>query len=362
MAAKKATPPAPYADRLDRLRAEMTRRKLDGYLIVNRTDQFWLTGFTGEVGHTLVTQRGVTLLTDGRFDETADKEAPWARKVVRKVRTPEPTIKEIKREKIRNLGYEPDDMNVRVFTALTKDAKPTKLVASSALIRDMRIIKDVAEVDAIRDAIKIAQAAFERMREWLKPGVTEQQVAAKLVFEMQSLGAVGPSFEPIVASGPPGSLPHYTPSKRLVTDSDALLIDWGARGESWYISDLTRTIWLGSIPPEIRKVYDVVKQAHDAAIAAVRAGVKAVAVDRAAREVIRKAGYDKNFSHGLGHGIGLDVHEAPRVALKSKDTLKTGMVFTIEPGIYLPGVGGVRIESNVWISERGPEVLTSTPY
>lgn len=362
MAAKKATVPPPYGERLARARAAMTRLKLDGYLIVNRTDQYWLTGFTGEVGHTLVTQRGVTLLTDGRFDETADMEAPWARKVVRKVRTPEPTIREIRREKIARLGYEPDDLNVRVFSALSKDAKPTRLVASSALIRDLRILKDAAEVAAIREAIAIAQRGFERLREWLKPGQTEREVAARLIYEMQTLGAMSAAFDPIVASGTTGSLPHYTPSSRKISTTEALLIDWGARSERWYVSDLTRTIWLGSIAPDIRKAYEVVKRAHDAAIAAVRAGVQAVAVDRAAREIIRKAGYGKNFSHGLGHGIGLDVHEAPRIALKSKDTLKPGMVFTIEPGVYLPGVGGVRIESNVWISERGPEVLTSTPY
>ena len=354
------TLPEPYSLRIKNLRDEMARRKIDGYLIQERMDQYWATGFTGEDGAALLTDRAIVLLTDGRFDEAADLQAPYARKVLRKKRTPDETVKEVRRCKVKRLGFNPDHMNVREFNALKNLAAPVRLVPVEGLVTLFRACKDSGEVERLRAAIRVAEQAFERVRQWLRPGQSEREIAAQLVYEMQKLGAQGETFPSIVAVGASSSLPHYEPGDRKLVENEILLVDWGARVE-WYGSDLTRVLWLGSIPDRLREVFSVVREAHDRAIEAVRPGVKARAVDRVAREIIRKAGYAKLFNHGLGHGLGIVAHESPRVNKISKDVLKPGMVITIEPGIYLPGVGGVRLEDDVLVTETGYEVLSSLP-
>lgn len=362
MSAKQATvpPPEPYSLRINNLRDELARRKLDGFLVQDRMDQYWLTGFTGEDGPVLVTPRHVVLLTDGRFDEAADREAPYARKVLRKKRSPDETIREVRRCKVKRLGFNAAHMTVGDFNALKKCAGAIKLIPIDSPITPHRACKDDGEVERLKVAIRVAEEAFQKVRQGLRPGLTEREIAAELCYEMQKRGAQGESFPSIVAAGANASLPHYEPGERKLKENEVLLIDWGAR-VNWYGSDLTRVLWLGSPPPEIRKIFDIVRTAHDRAIEAVRPGIKARAVDAVAREVITKAGYGKQFNHGLGHGLGCVVHEAPRVSKVSKDTLKPGMVITIEPGIYLPGVGGVRLEDDVLVTERGYEVLTTLP-
>ncbi len=354
------TIPAPYGERVARLRAEMGRRKLDGYLVQNRMDQYWLTGFTGEDGFVLATARAVVLLTDGRFDETADLQTPWARKVLRKIRTPERTAELIKRYKLKRLGFDPGHLNVAEFASLRKHLKPTQLASASSVILDMRLQKDESEVAAIRRAIRVAERAFAKVAKWIRPGMTERQISARLGYEMQCLGAQEVPFPTIVAAGPNASLPHCEPGNTVVKKNEGILIDWGARVD-WYVSDLTRMVWPAGTPREMARIQRVVKDAHDQAIAFVRPGVKASAVDRVARRVIQKAGYGRHFNHALGHGIGLDVHEAPRVGKESDVLLKPGMVITIEPGIYVPGKGGVRLEDDVLVTETGHQVLSKSP-
>jgi Xaa-Pro aminopeptidase len=352
--------PAPHCDRLARVRAEMARRKLDGYLVQNRMDQYWLTGFTGEDGFVLVTARAVVLLTDGRFSEAAEIETPWARKVLRKVRTPERTAKEIGKYRLGRLGFDPGHLTVAEYTGLRKALRPTQLASASSLILDQRLVKDKGEIAAIRRAIRVCEKAFQKVVKWIRPGITESLISARLAYEVQSLGAQEVSFPTIVAGGANGSLPHYEPGKGTVKDGEGILIDWGAR-VNWYVSDLTRMVWPGRIPREMAKIQSIVKQAHDQAIAFVKPGVKASAVDRVARRVIEQAGYGPRFDHATGHGIGLDVHEAPRVGKGTDLLLKPGMVITIEPGIYLPGKGGVRLEDDVLVTETGHEVLSTLP-
>lgn len=350
--------PEPYAGRIARVRGAMGGRRLDAYLVFDRMDQIWLTGFTGENGGVLVTRRQVVLLTDGRFAETADLEAPFARKVLRKKRGPEATARELKRCRAARVGFDPSHMDVKTFGELRKLARPAKLEPVSGLITAMRQIKDAGEIAAIRRAIRVAENAFARVQKWLKPGRTEREVAARLVYEMQRLGAQGASFEPIVAYGATSSLPHYEPSDRVIAADAGVLVDWGARVD-WYVSDLTRMLWPGSIPRRFATVYRIVKEAQERAIAVIAPGIKAGAVDRVAREHIRKSGYGKQFTHSLGHGFGLDVHERPGLRKKSDERLEPGMVVTVEPGIYLPGVGGIRIEDDVLVTETGHEVLSS---
>lgn len=351
--------PSPYADRLARLRAAMREKRIDGYLIANRMDQLWLTGFTGEDGQVLVTDSAVTLLTDGRFDETAETEAPWARRVLRVKRGPDATVRCIRRSKLARIGFEPGHLSVLWYTEMAKGLRPARLTPTSGLISTMRMVKDGGEVNAIRSAIRLAEKAFANVTREPPRGITEAQLAARLTFEMRSLGAQGDAFSPIVACGATSSLPHYEPSNRVL-NGEGILIDWGCR-VGWYVSDLTRMVWPRSIPAELGTAHEAVRAAHDAAIAAIRPGLRASAVDQVARRVIAKYGFDKQFNHALGHGIGLDVHEAPRLGKKSADVLQPGMVVTIEPGVYLPGVGGVRLEDDVLVTETGHEVLSSLP-
>jgi Xaa-Pro aminopeptidase len=353
-------PPEPYLSRINNLRSELARRKLGGYLVQDRMDQIWLTGFTGEDGFTVVTSRAVVLLTDGRFDEAATREAPYARKVLRKKRDPASTSREIGKLKLERLGFNPDQMTVSAHTAYKKHLAPTRLVATDDLITPLRARKDGGEVERMKVAIRVAEQAFERLRGWLRPGVSEREIAAQLVYEMQKLGAQGESFPTIVAVGPNSALPHYEPGDRPLTESEPLLVDWGAK-VNWYGSDLTRVIWLGSIPPQLRKVFDIVREAHDRAIEAVRPGMKAHDLDHVARQIIEQAGYGERFNHALGHGLGIVCHEVPRIGKGTEARLQPGMIITIEPGIYLPGLGGVRLEDDVLVTESGYEVLSSLP-
>ena len=352
--------PRPHLERVARLRTLLERRKLDGYLVKNRMDQYWLTGFTGEDGYVLITPRKVVLLTDGRFSEAADVEAPWAVKVLRKQRTPQRTADELRKCKLTRVGFDPGHFTVAEHKATQKAARPIKLVEVPGAILDMRLIKDAGEVTAIREAIRVAEQAFRKVVRWVKPGLTEAEISARLAYEMQNLGASEVSFPTIVAVGANASLPHYEPGRGVVRDGQGILIDWGAR-VGWYVSDLTRMIWVGRVPPLMKKIEKVVRDAHDRAIAAVKPGKTCHEIDTVARNVIAQAGFGPHFGHALGHGIGLDVHEAPRVGQETQIKLQPGMVITIEPGIYLPGKGGVRLEDDVLVTESGCEVLSSLP-
>lgn len=354
------SPQRPYSLRIQKLRDTLAELELDGFLIQSRMDQYWLTGFTGEDGYALVTPRAVALLTDGRFDENADREAPYARKVLRKKRTPDVTAAAIKKFRVKRLGFNPAQMSVSDHVALRKHLKPAKLVPAGDPITPHRAIKDAGEVKRMRQSIAIAEKAFEKVRRWLKPGLTEKEIAAKLVYEMQRLGAQGETFPSIVACGPNSSLPHAVPGMRKLKKNEILLVDWGAHVD-WYGSDLTRVVWLGSIPRRMREIFEVVREAHDRATEAVRPGITAHQLDHVARKVIQKAGYGKMFNHALGHGLGLVAHEIPRIGKGTDTVLEPGMVITIEPGVYLPGVGGVRLEDDVLVTESGHEVLSSLP-
>jgi Xaa-Pro aminopeptidase len=352
--------PALYASRLDALRAALRERKLDGLLLTNRMDQYWLTGFTGEDGAVLITADRVMLLTDGRFQETARLEAPWAEAVIRKTRGPDTIGDAARRRKLRRLGFDPNQLTVATHAGVRKSAPSCRLVPAAGLVSELRQIKSAEELAIIRRAIAIAESAFKAVRPRMKAGVTEREIALRLVREMQDRGATGPAFAPIVASGPHAALPHYASADAPIVQNQVLLIDWGARYQ-WYVSDLTRCVPIGTVPPRVRQIHKVADQARRAAIAAAKPGLTAGKLDRVARDWIRKAGFGPAFSHSLGHGIGLDVHEGPGLRSKSEVVLRPDMVVTIEPGIYLPGVGGVRIEDDVRITSDGAEVLSSLP-
>jgi Xaa-Pro aminopeptidase len=269
-------------------------------------------------------------------------------------------VKVINAAKIRRLGIEGGSMTVAFCAELTEKLPNVEIVSTLNLVEQLREIKDKDEVAEIRHAINIAERAFTVVRASLRPDRTEKDIAYELENQIRLFGGVRCSFTPIVGVGPRGALPHATLSDHQIGESPFVLIDWGAQGRL-YVSDLTRVLVTGRIPPKLERIYGVVLRANRAGIAAIRPGALMKDVDAAARKVIHDAGFGKRFGHGLGHGIGLEVHEGPRLAANQQRRLKPGMVLTVEPGIYLPGWGGVRIEDDVLVTRTGHEVLSTIP-
>jgi Xaa-Pro aminopeptidase len=358
MARKQATKPDPIiADRLRTFRREMKKQKIDAYLISNRMDHYYLTGFTGEDSAVLITARDVHLITDGRFATSLQKECPWA-KVWMRTKLLNDEIANVCRELgIKTLTVQGEVLTMDDHATLTKLNRSTKIKAGPGIVGDQRILKDAGEMKVINKAIRIAEQAFQAMLEQLTLGMTEQELAARLEYEMGLRGATGPSFPTIVAQGPNAALPHAVPGARKVTKGCSILFDWGARFK-FYCSDLTRVIFVGSIPPKIAAIYEIVKEAQRMGIKAIKPGVRMCDVDKIVRDHIAEAGYGEYFGHGLGHGMGLDIHEAPSLSWRSDAKLKEGMVVTVEPGIYLPNIGGVRIEDDILVTARGAKVLS----
>ena len=357
---KKAKPSLTIQKRLDRCRAELRQRGIPAYLITSRMDQIYLTGFNGEDGAALITSRGVHIITDGRFEEAFRLQIPWAQRHMRQNSLAETVAKVCRKLRLSELHFQPDDVTVQENAALRKACRPTRLIGAPPIVTHMRRIKDRSELKKLRHAISIAEAAFKAAKRKIKIGMTEMEIAAFLEFEMKKRGARGPSFPTIVAEGKNAALPHAEPGQRRVRRGSLILIDWGAISE-YYCSDLTRMLFVGKIPARLAEVYQIVLEAQQRAIESIAPGKRVCDVDEVARAYIAQKGYGAEFSHGLGHGIGLDIHEDPRVKYGFTDRLEAGMVITIEPGIYLPGIGGVRIEDDVLVTARGYEVLTHLP-
>lgn len=355
---RRLAPLPAVAARLQACRARIQEKSVTGYLITNRVDQFYLTGFNGEDGAALILQNRVYLITDGRFEEDAAKTAPWATAIIRRGVTLAEALTKLARQlRLKSLGFQPAALSFANYQAFKRAVAPAKLVPLPGLTEALRLIKDPGEVAGIERAIEVAEDAFQAVIRRIKPGWTESRLAAELEYDMKGRGASGPSFETIVAVGANGSLPHYRPGDGRIEAGSVVLIDWGATVDH-YRSDLTRMVFIRRIPPRFRRMYAEVLAAQEAGIAAIRPGVRACDVDAAARRSLKKAGMDKYFAHSLGHGVGLDIHELPRLATKMEEPLRPGMVVTVEPGVYFPGVGGVRIEDDVLVTENGCRVLS----
>lgn len=330
---------------------------IPAFLITNRADQFYLTGFTGEDGGALITPRDVYLLTDSRFATSSKQEAPWAKRIFRKFTLEQELEKLARKLRMRKLGIQPEHLPVATCAAYRKAVRPARVVAAPDILGSMRKRKGPEEIPLFRTAIRVAEKAFLNTIRTIRVGQTEREIAARLEYEMALLGAERPAFDSIVAEGANAALPHAVPGKRKVKKGSHILLDWGARCD-WYCSDLTRVVFMGRPPRRILEIYKITLEAQLTGIDAIRPGARMCDVDAVARSHIKRAGYGRYFGHGLGHGLGLEVHEAPSLSWRSTAELEPGMVVTVEPGIYLPGVGGVRIEDDVLVTERGCRVLS----
>ena len=351
-----------FQARRDRLRKAFRKAGVDALLVTDFTNVTYLTGFTGDDSYLLVRRDGETVLSDPRYVTQLGEECPGLDLQIRPpgVTMLQAVVRVVRAARIARLGIEGDSMTVGLCDRLVEKLPKAKIVATSGLVEQLRLIKDAEEIERLRLAIWQAEKAFAVMRSTLRPEMTEKEAADELEHQFRLFGAKDAAFPSIVAVGPRGALPHAVPTKKRIGDDDFVLVDWGAN-EGLYRSDLTRVLVTGRISPKFERIYRIVLEAQIRAIAAVRPGVLAHDVDNVARAFITKAGFGRRFRHGLGHGLGLLVHEEPRLAVKNQTILRPGMVVTVEPGIYLPGWGGIRIEDDILVTRSGHEVLTHAP-
>ena len=342
---------------------------VDALLVSRGADVGYLSGFSGDDSLLLAGVGLACLITDGRFAEQAAAECPGLEVIVRGGPMSAAVAEVARRHKIRRLGVQGGHMTLAAHAVLgAAMGARCRLVTVGEVVLGLRAVKDADEVRSIRRAIGIAQRAFRGLIAGGAKALiarTEREIAAELDYRMIQGGADSPAFDTIVAAGAHSSLPHYRPGRARIRPGQAVLLDWGAWAGG-YSSDLTRVVFIGRIPPKLTEVYEVVLAARRAGIAAVRAGVSAKAVDRAARVIIERAGLGERFIHSLGHGLGrgrgnAEVHEPPGVGRLSTGRLRAGMVVTIEPGVYLPEVGGIRIEDDVLVTAGAAVKLSTLP-
>jgi Xaa-Pro aminopeptidase len=362
-----ALPAMDVAGRLDRLRAGFDPAGVDALVVTSLTNVRYLTGFTGSAGLLLVLADEVVLLTDGRYATQSGEQLGAAGVTARIEIAGAPEQARLAAAVVAGaaparLGLEAAHVSWARQRSFATDWFPgVELVPTGGLVESLRRFKDDGELARLGRAAAIADRGLAEVRPMLADGPSEVDFGRSLDHEMRRLGAEGPSFETIVASGPNSAKPHHRPSERRIAPGEPVVLDFGALCDG-YCSDMTRTVWVGDlVDDDLRRAVRVVAESQSAGVAAVADGVEAAFVDRVCRDVIGAAGWGDRFVHGTGHGVGLDIHEAPSVAATSVDTLHAGHVVTVEPGVYLPGLGGVRIEDTVVVTGDGNRPLTTTP-
>ncbi|SJZ85908.1 M24 family metallopeptidase [Selenihalanaerobacter shriftii] len=344
--------------RIKLVRNKLDELNLDGIMINNPQNRYYMTGFTGTAGTILITKKTAKIITDFRYTEQAKEQAVDYEIVEHGNSKLETLSEELKDLEINRLGFEAAYETYKQYNKYQDKFGFLELVSTKGLVEELRKIKDASEIKEVKKAVKIADQAFDHILDYIEPGLTEREVSLELEYFMKKQGATDNAFDFIVASGKRGVLPHGVATDKELEAGDMLTLDLGCvyRG---YNSDLTRTIIIGAEPTEKQEeVYQIVLKAQLAAIDAIKPGKTGAEVDKIAREIITKAGYGENFGHGLGHGVGLQVHEEPRLAKTGKTKLESGMIVTVEPGIYLPDWGGVRIEDIVEVTIDGCRILT----
>ena len=353
--------------RLLRLRKSIAAKGLDAALIFGPENRFYFSGFFAEdlgcnesSGALLITRDENFLLTDGRYKEQAEKEAKgFLIKIYKKglVNLLKGLLKELS---VRYCGYEPGYISVSAFNKLKKGLVFVYFKELGGFPERLRTQKDKHEINIIKKSQEICEKVFEQALKEIKPGISEKEIAFTILKGLYER-AQGPSFPPIVASGPNSSLPHAVPTDRKIGESEPIIIDMGARYKG-YCSDMTRTLIVGKAPKRVKEIYAIVKKAQSIAQKKIRAGMSARQADAVARSVIEEAGYGEYFCHGLGHGVGIAIHEAPALSFRNRKKLVSDSIITVEPGIYLPGKFGVRLENMGVVTEKGLEIITSNKW
>jgi len=348
--------------RVEKLRRALLDNGLDGFLVTNLTNCRYLSGFTGSTGWLLITNGHAGIAVDSRYIEQARRECPEFKLMPIKGYFPDWFFKLAMDLGAAKWGIEPPDISMSAYQQMTekiaKDHLPLQLISTNNVVESIRAVKESGELDKMTQAAQLADRTFEHALSVIRPGMTERQLAWEIEKFMRENGSDPMSFEIIVASGPNAAMPHARPSERAIGAGEPILLDFGAR-IAGYCSDFTRTICLGEPDATLLRAHAVVLGAQLTALSIIESGMTGEQADQLARTVITEGGYGEAFGHGLGHGVGLDVHEPPRLGVRSTDVLKQGMTFTVEPGIYIPGWGGVRIEDTVVMEDKRVRPLTT---
>ena len=350
-------------DRLNTLQEKLQEFEVDGILITNPENRYYISGFTGSAGYLFITPGAAYLNTDFRYIEQATNQSP-SFEIVKIDSELKWFIDLLIKHRINTLGFESEDLSFAGhsrFSEIIDKNKLNKIVnlkPLSSTIEKIRAVKYIDEIDILKEAIRISDEAMNTIAPTIQAGISEREIAFQLENKMRELGAEGPSFDTIVGSGPNAALPHHRAGERIIQKGESIVIDMGAKFQG-YCSDLTRTFCVGKPDETFRKVYDTVFTAQQTAISLVEQEMTGTDCDNIARKVIEESGFGDKFGHSLGHGVGLAVHEYPRVSPNSPDILMNNMVFTIEPGIYIPGWGGVRIEDIITLQNNKAEVLSA---
>lgn len=346
--------------RVARLRALLKDKGEEAILVTNAVNRRYLTGFTGTSGVVLVTSDKAALLTDFRYRDQAPMQAVGFEIVEHAPDVYETVAELLGQWGVARLLFEDKHVSFAAYAAMKDKLKPVEIAAAGAILEQLRIVKDEQEVAVIQEAADLADRAFAHILNFIKPGATEAAVALELEFFMRKHGATSTSFDTIVASGPRSALPHGVASDRVIGKGEFVTLDFGAYYKG-YCSDLTRTVVVGQPSDKQKEIYDIVLEAQLYALEHLRPGLTGKEGDALTRDIITRYGYGDHFGHGTGHGLGMEIHESPRLSRTDDTVLTPGMIVTVEPGIYVPGFGGVRIEDDVVVTDTGIKILTHSP-
>lgn len=345
-------------EKIIKIRQALQELNLDAIMINSPINRRYVTGFTGSAGTVIVSHDEAIFITDFRYTEQAAEQAKDFTVVEHKKLMEEEVKSQLTRLQVKRLGFEKNHVTYATYDRY-RDLLDAELVPTSEVIEKIRLVKTPEELAILKKAAEIADAAFEHIQKYIKPGVKEIEVSNELEFFMRRQGAAGSSFDTIVASGFRSAMPHGVASTKEIQSGELVTLDYGALYNG-YVSDITRTVAVGEISDELRKIYDTVLEAQLRGVNGIKPGMTGIEADALTRDYIKGQGFGEYFGHSTGHGIGLEVHEGPGLSFRSELKLEPGMVVTVEPGIYIPNVGGCRIEDDIVITETGNERLTTS--
>lgn len=341
--------------RIEKVREYLAKEQLDGIWLSNSKNLRYLANFTGSAGEVIITADKAYFITDFRYTEQAGQQAKGFEIVIHKGDLYQSLADIMTKDGIKKLAIEADELSLSLYRKVA-DIFPAELIETQNVIENIRLIKDEAELEILKEACKITDEAFDHILTFIKPGVSEIAVANELEHFLKGKGADGMSFDTIVASGVRSAMPHGVASEKLIEQGDMVTLDFGCYYKG-YSSDITRTIAVGEVDPKLKEIYQIVLDAHLKVIAEAKAGMTGKEIDAIARDYITEKGYGEYFGHSTGHGLGLDVHEQPAVSVRGENVILENMVITDEPGIYIAGLGGVRIEDDLIIHKDGVESI-----